>query len=298
MSDEKLDVAPLSVVPAPCLGRYQLAVTKRRTMAYAAGIGECDERYLDDGGSTNVVAPLPFLVSVEWPVFTAGDYLRAIGRNEENQYNRFVHGFQDSVFHQPIEPGLRLDVQGEIVAARETRAGTLVVCRVLTRDLERGVLIGESWFGSMYIDTPLLTPPFEEGQQSSLLEQSDWGGSAAHGTSAIGTRTIDAHIYTECSRIWNPVHTEKAYAKSLGLRDIILHGTCTWAKTLQLLARVTGAEDGRHPFRRFGARFSGMVTPGDELEVAYRYEGNGILRFVVHDRDGRPVLRQGVAECA
>src|SRR4029077_6419959 len=38
-----------------------------------------------------------------------------------------------------------------------------------------------------------------------------------------------AHVYTECARIWNPIHTDRAVARAAGLPDIILHGTATLA---------------------------------------------------------------------
>ena len=38
------------------------------------------------------------------------------------------------------------------------------------------------------------------------------------------------HVYTECARIWNPIHTDLAVARAAGLPGPILHGT---AKELQ-----------------------------------------------------------------
>ena len=38
-----------------------------------------------------------------------------------------------------------------------------------------------------------------------------------------------AHVYTECARIWNPIHTDTAVTAKAGLPGIILHGTATLA---------------------------------------------------------------------
>jgi acyl dehydratase len=38
-----------------------------------------------------------------------------------------------------------------------------------------------------------------------------------------------ALVYTECSRIWNPIHTNPAVATRAGLPRPILHGTATLA---------------------------------------------------------------------
>lgn len=39
-----------------------------------------------------------------------------------------------------------------------------------------------------------------------------------------------AHVYTECARMWNPIHTDLAYARAAGLPGTILHGTATLAR--------------------------------------------------------------------
>src|SRR4029453_1637959 len=50
-----------------------------------------------------------------------------------------------------------------------------------------------------------------------------------------------AHTYTECARIWNPIHTDKAVARSAGLPDIILHGTATLALAVSAALEREGA---------------------------------------------------------
>src|SRR5262245_63914545 len=37
------------------------------------------------------------------------------------------------------------------------------------------------------------------------------------------------HVYTECARIWNPIHTDLAVVRAAGLSGPILHGTATLA---------------------------------------------------------------------
>ena len=46
-----------------------------------------------------------------------------------------------------------------------------------------------------------------------------------------------AHVYTECARIWNPIHTDRAVARAAGLPDIILHGTATLALAISQTLR-------------------------------------------------------------
>jgi acyl dehydratase len=39
-----------------------------------------------------------------------------------------------------------------------------------------------------------------------------------------------SHVYNECARLRNPIHTGLAFATSLGFPDIALHGTLLSAK--------------------------------------------------------------------
>ena len=278
------------------LGTYQLDVTKRIVLAYAASIGCTENKHLDDARPGGIIAPPAFLVSVEWPVFIQPDYLSALGRDAGNAFHHLVHGFQDSVFHRPIRPGQQLSVSGRIVSAKKTGAGTLIVTHVESRDLSDNGLVGQSWFGSMYMRTPIESGEFADPPYSDLLELPAWDGENGDSAGVIETERTTAHIYTECARIWNPVHTERAYALGLGLKDIILHGTYSWARALQLLASHYGLSERNLPFSRYGARFCGMVIPGDRLVVTARQYRPGRLQFRIRNDRGETVLDRGIAE--
>ena len=71
-----------------------------------------------------------------------------------------------------------------------------------------------------------------------------------------------AHVYTECARIWNPIHTDRAYARAAGLPGIILHGTATLALSVSKLLEVL-----KHKVRRVRCRFAGMVLMPSTLTV-------------------------------
>jgi len=274
------------------IGRRRIAVTKRMTMAYAAGIGADDPCYLDDAREGGPVAPLSFLTSLEWQVMMAPDYLSAVGRDETTAYNGLVHAFQDSTFLRPVRPGDELEVFGQIVEQRATSAGTLVVCRITTLDQPTGQAVGVSWFGAMYRGTPLDGRP---AVWASRPPPPDWLETVARGGSteiAIPRRL--PHVYSECASIWNPIHTERAFALASGLPDIILHGTCTWAMAMQRLAAAFGRADAL-PFRRFAARFSRMVIPGHPVLLEHSADSGDGASFVVRNHLGMPALTQGLA---
>jgi acyl dehydratase len=100
-------------------------------------------------------------------------------------------------------------------------------------------------------------------------------------------------VYTECARIWNPIHTDVSVARAAGLPDPILHGTATLALALScVVARDLGGEPARVAEVR--ARFTGMVRLPSSFTVRGRPgDGRGVS-FDAHGPDGGPVLSQGV----
>merc|ERR1719203_342704 len=70
---------------------------------------------------------------------------------------------------------------------------------------------------------------------------------------------VEAHVYTECSRIWNPIHTDKAAALAAGLPDVILHGTATLAKAVSVLIKHYAESEPASVERVVAGSFGGMV---------------------------------------
>ena len=105
-----------------------------------------------------------------------------------------------------------------------------------------------------------------------------------------------AHVYTECARIWNPIHTDVAVARAAGLPDIILHGTATLALAVSASLQRAGV-DPAAGIARIGCRFTGMVPLPSVITVegfkARLATGETLIAFQVLGADGRPVLRDG-----
>src|SRR5260370_39580916 len=75
-----------------------------------------------------------------------------------------------------------------------------------------------------------------------------------------------AYLYTECARIWNPIHTDALVAENAGLPEIILHGTATLALSV---SRVLNCEANDDPRRvaSISARFGAMVPMPSNLTL-------------------------------
>jgi acyl dehydratase len=96
-----------------------------------------------------------------------------------------------------------------------------------------------------------------------------------------------AHIYTECARIWNPIHTDPDYARAAGLPGIILHGTATLAFSVSKILQTM-----KPKARRVRCRFAGMVLMPSTLTVHASREGDAIA-FETRNEKNEPVIERG-----
>jgi acyl dehydratase len=103
----------------------------------------------------------------------------------------------------------------------------------------------------------------------------------------IGIAATAAHVYTECARIWNPIHTDPEYARGAGLPGIILHGTATLAFSVsKVLQKLNVAP------RRVRCRFAGMVLMPSVLTVSASRQGASVA-FETRSERGDAVIERG-----
>lgn len=266
-------------------GPAAVIVDARWLMAYAAALGESDPRYYDTtvaGGPA--VHPL-FSVCYEWPLALA---LRS-RTMDESVARRGVHAFHNLVVHRPPRAGEGLRASAHVVGVQRVRAGTLVVIRFSTTD-RTGVAVTTTDHGSIYRGVELIGD-----------ELAPSVGEPPPATPRTGATTwqepIDVslqmpHVYTECARIYNPIHTDVAVARAAGLPAIILHGTATLALAVsRVVARDLDGEPGR--VRGVAARFTGMVMVPSRLTVRSHPLPDGAVGFDVAGPDGAAVVSDG-----
>lgn len=235
-------------------------------MAYNAALGEVSDR------------PHPlFPVCYEWPATQA--LRESTGLQEINA--RLVHAQHDLTVHRQLREE-KLFVSGSVIACLQRKPGTLVVFRFETRD-EKGEPVSTTHYGMLYRGVMLeggdrnaasLEDPPRHEKQLALI------GEVAVGATA-------GHVYTECARIWNPIHTDPEYARAAGLPGIILHGTATLALSVSKILEKLKIE-----VARVRCRFAGMVLMPSALTVHASRAGDEIL-FETRDAKGRAVIERG-----
>jgi len=279
-------LAPLTMsrdVVGIIVGPIAHAIDARWLMAYAAGLGDTDARYfdtLDPGGP----APHPlFPVCYEWPVMVA---LRARATSDALA-TRSVHATHDVTLHRAVRAGDTLHTSARVTGLAHRRAGTLLTVRLETVDAA-GHPVSTTDYGTVYRDVGF------EGEDHGAVGEAAAKPDLPAGAAALPVDVPAglAHIYTECARIWNPIHSDVAIARAAGLPGIILHGTATLALAVSRILRHTGTDP--RAVTRVRGRFAGMVPLPSRLTVRVaEAPRNKAFVFDAIGEDRAPVLSGG-----
>lgn len=249
-------------------------------MAYAACLGETDVRYYDT--SRELLAHPLFPVCYEWPVSQPVRMIAPLAPH----FPRLVHAEHDLVVHRAPRVGDRLSTRVRIRSVEARKPGAFVVFRFDTQDAA-GNAVSTTDFGVLYRGVPVDGPDRGEPMriESSKADLSEVG--------EINIAANLAHVYTECARIWNPIHTDVAHAGAAGLPGIILHGTATLALSISKALAACDVDPAR--VRRVQCRFTGMVLMPSVLGLFVSSTKNRIC-FETRKADAEPVIRRGSIE--
>ena len=281
-------------------------IDARWLMAYAAALGEHAPEYFDTTRADGVLAHPLFPVCYEWPL--ALD-VRAQALPDQIAV-RGVHATHRLVLHRAPRAGDHLSTTATVAALERRSPGAYLVLRLETVDTA-GRPVSTTEYGSLYLGVdcetghphpiPLdATPLSREGRgQGEGPGGEGPGGQEPGGDSWSAEVPISptlAHVYSECARIWNPIHTDRAVALGAGLPDIILHGTATLALAISQALRHD-ARGPAAPVRSIACRFGAMVRLPSRLTVrghrpAPTPDGT-MVRFEALAEEGRPAVRDG-----
>jgi acyl dehydratase len=267
-------------------------IDERWAMAYAAGLGDMLECYIDTRRGGGIIAHPLFPVCIEWQI--AGT-LRAKHRAtlSQNEAARGVHATQHMIFHKTIRPPIKLSTTASIEGIERRRPGPYEVVKYATID-ELGEPVCTTYSGSIYrevaidgADRPAITPSIPAWPASSkpLAEFK------------IPIPASASHVYTECAHIWNPIHTDAKAAAEAGLPAIMLHGTATLALAV---SRIIAAEVSNQPGRvaEVYGRFGAMVFMPSEVSLRIvgreKVSGRPAIFFEVISAEGGRAIRDGV----
>jgi acyl dehydratase len=195
---------------------------------------------------------------------------------------RVLHGSQRIDVHRPIPPDGKARASTRVVDIWDKGTAAVIVTESEVRDLA-----GE----------PLWT------NTSSVFARGEGGFGGDRGPAAAHEqpdRRPDVVITTSTlpqQALWyrllgdrNPLHSDPDFAHGAGFPAPILHGLATYGIVAKALVdELLDADVSR--VRAFGARFSGVVYPGETLRTAvWREPERFVVATTVADRDDAPAL--------
>lgn len=270
-------------------------IDERWTMAYAAALDDHRPDYLDTTRAEGIVAHPLFSVCPEWPVIVSSRSLSEELGIPRSEVITSVHATHDVEIHRLIRPGDVLSTSLETVGLVQKSPGAMSSIRLQTVDAA-GESVTSTTQSGIYLGVPVDGDDLPDPAAPAPIEGGDRVGEPIE--TKVEVAAGAAHTYTECARIWNPIHTDKAVALEAGLPDLILHGTANLAHGVS--AVVEQRADGRPDLvRRISCRFAAMVLMPSTLTVRVwpanaTGDGRRTVPFEVLNAQGRPAVASGL----
>jgi acyl dehydratase len=273
-------------VAGTAVGALSTSLDARWMMAYSAALGVDDPRYYDTLADDGPIAHPLFSVCYEWPAVLA---LRAKAVRESWALLG-VHSTHHVIIHRLPTAADRLLTRAQIIVVRPSRAGTLVVARLSTVD-RNGRPVTTTDYGSVY--RGVATEGEARVQTEPLVRPSPPASARPRWSAPVPVGSRAAHVYSECARIWNPIHTDIAVARSAGLTAPILHGSATLALAIsQVIRQDLDGDPAR--VRRSPCASPGWCSCLRPSRCAATGARGDLLAFDAVDERGEPVLSDGV----
>ena len=268
-------------------------VDERWLMAYAASLADLNPVYMDTTAG-NVIAHPIFPVCLEWPPILNTRKLAAADTLTDEESGRGVHAAHDLHIFRPISAGETLTTKATMIGIEAIKPGGAYTMRLDTFDAQQQ-LVCTTYQLSIYRGVAVIDGRTDsEGESDVELAPESPAALPIEQTRnfAISIPASLAHTYTECARIWNPIHTDRKVALAAGLPDIILHGTATLALAV---TRIIDERLGGDPTRvkRIGGRFAAMVLMPSTIQLQLSASSDNHLSFQVLNEQGETAISKG-----
>ena len=260
--------------------------TDRDTLLYALGVGAGTD---DPAFTTENSHDIPQQVLPTYAVIACTGFAAAAKIGSFN-FAMLLHGSQEIRLFEPLPPAGKLSVVGEVADIQDKGEGRNAVVmlkatgtnpdtgKVVAETTATAVIRGEGGFGGKPGQRPA-APEIPDREPDSRV--------------VLPTRGDQALIY-RLSGDRNPLHSDPWFARELaGFPRPILHGLCTYGMTCK--AMVDALLDGDTArVGSYGARFAGVVFPGETLKASVWKAGDGFRAVVTAPERDDAVALAGV----
>ena len=265
-------------------------IDTRYAMAYAAAINDANPAYFDDLAPGGVKVHPAIAFALQW-----ASRFRPDQKPNPRAAPYGVHASTDLRIYRPFRTGEAVTTQGMTIQMRQLRPGVYNVDRY-RMTASNGERIAELYYNGITRGATL------DGPDAVIDEEPAWPELSAATAAILWREKIAvarhaAQQYTECARIYNPIHTEPSVAKAAGLPGIILHGSATKAMALSAVINRCFEGDATRITRLCG-QLRGMVLMDTTLAVEALAEdivdGEKRVLFRAVTQDGQPAIRNGI----
>jgi acyl dehydratase len=232
--------------------RAEVVVEPDWAASFAAAVGADDRRLVaPDTVAEQWVHPV-FAAAVEWPLTE----LRPPGFADldDETVHRALHATHAIEITAALSAGETVHVAARTSRVRQTRTGMAVTARFDTTGADSSPRF-TSWMTLVYRDVEAADFGDDPGPPAPKPTE--------HRGEAAGVRHVErgaAHVYTACSKIANPIHTDVDTARRAALPGPVAHGTQTLACLVTSALAFMPDRDPRH-IASISARFVAPVLP-------------------------------------
>lgn len=281
-----------SAIVGHSIAAHTHKVDARWLMAYAAALEDLSPCYLDTAAHAVSAHPV-FPVCLEWPVILDMRNIPALNTLTPDEAARGVHAAHDLHLLKPITEGETLTTQAQMIGVQQIPPGARYTMRLDTFNTQ-GDLVSRTYQTGIYRDVKVTGGDAEDEPLPQSPALQDLSDASSCTVQPLPVQANLAHTYTECARIWNPIHTDRKIALAAGLPDIILHGTATLALAVSALVQHYADGDPKR-VARLGGRFGAMVLMPSTVTLRSRSKGS-VISYEVFTQDGAPAIRNGYLE--
>lgn len=203
--------------------------------------------------------------------------------------SKVVHAGLDLRMHRPFTPGMKLVARPGIAGLADKGDGRPALI-LLQTDLLQGDEVIFTSLSNLFV----MSGGGFGGSTGKAFDMVTLPDTPPELAPELRTRA-DGPLFFRLLGDLNPLHILPSVATEAGFERPIMHGANTFGIICHdVLTRFCASDPAR--MRRFTARFSGPLYPGETLQVGYWRDGNQILFNARAIERDKPVLDGGLAE--
>lgn len=260
----------------------------RWLMNYAASVDDKHDVYFDTLASKPVPAHPSYISHLEWDAI--GTLLAAMPILTPEERLRGVHSFNDTTIHRALRAGDEVTSTATVVGVDSRRSGGRLTIEIATVDNSRTPLV------TSYVSTVFRGVPVQGDDVIAAfptVRETDWEADPIRSES-IAISRIAPHVFSECARDYNPIHTDAAVARTAGLPGIIMHGTGLFALAVSSLVANESNGDPLQTNRIRGRLGAMVLCPSTiELHVYPNRVAQNEYRYTVTVPDSGHAIDEG-----